>query len=379
MSSAAIPSTAMKWAFVSTLGFPPERTGGAQQSVMALCRALQATGDTTAIACAHQEWTPPGLLSRRPLIRYLVPNAPSRRQHDGVDQWRFRRFDETGWDAWAVAIRRWLARFAPDVVVVDAGLTRDIAALLASDYRTLVSLRDVEFQAQSRLASPTPFPSNATYFANSEFTAGRFREAFDLPCAVIHPAVEQRQFVRTAPDEGERILFINPDPRKGWALTLELIRQLPQFDFRIQESWPLSSETHAAVQAEISKHPNAVFHPTVADVRDAFQDARCLIVPSNWEEAWGRVVTEAQIYGIPVVAREIGGLPESVGDGGLVLPVDTDVRGWADAITSVMTDDGLRDDLIRRGKTHVDTHLASPAAQVRQLRDLAGVSNSPLC
>ncbi|WP_052329528.1 glycosyltransferase [Rhodopirellula sp. SWK7] len=366
----------MRWAFVSTLGFPPERTGGAQQSVLAICQALKSAGDTAVIACMQEPREDVPQSCRHTLIRYLRPNAPLHHQHDGIDQWRFRRLEDTGWDAWAVALRRWLAWFAPDVVVVDAGLTRDVAAILATDYQTVVSLRDVEFQAQTRHSKPPPFPTNATYIANSAFTAARFRESFNLPAVVIHPCVARPRFAREKPithekpNQGEKILFINPDPRKGWALTLELIRRLPQFVFRIQESWPLCPEAHTAVQAELETLPNAELHTTVADIRDAFQDARCLIVPSDWEEAWGRVVTEAQIFGLPVIARAIGGLPESVGNGGLLLTPETDVGGWTDAISSVMTDDALRNKLIHRGKTHVDTHLVSPAIQAAQLREL---------
>lgn len=42
-----------------------------------------------------------------------------------------------------------------------------------------------------------------------------------------------------------------------------------------------------------------------------FDNVSVLIVPSLWHEAWGLVATEAQIRGIPVIAADVGGLPEA--------------------------------------------------------------------
>jgi glycosyltransferase involved in cell wall biosynthesis len=68
-------------------------------------------------------------------------------------------------------------------------------------------------------------------------------------------------------------------------------------------------------------------------MRAIYRQTRILLVPSQWEaETWGRVVTEAQFSGIPVVASARGGLPEAVGPGGLVLGHDEPATVWAGAI-----------------------------------------------
>ena len=46
-----------------------------------------------------------------------------------------------------------------------------------------------------------------------------------------------------------------------------------------------------------------------------------LVVPSRFE-AFGRVVAEAMHMGVPVIASQVGGLPEVVGDCGLLVPPD---------------------------------------------------------
>jgi len=43
-----------------------------------------------------------------------------------------------------------------------------------------------------------------------------------------------------------------------------------------------------------------------------FEEIDCLIVPSQWEEPFGRVVIEAMMYNIPVIVSNRGGLPEII-------------------------------------------------------------------
>jgi D-inositol-3-phosphate glycosyltransferase len=55
-------------------------------------------------------------------------------------------------------------------------------------------------------------------------------------------------------------------------------------------------------------------------------------------EAFGRVVLEAQASGIPCVARDVGGLGEAVGAGGLLLHADASAAEWADAVEALLSD-----------------------------------------
>lgn len=75
-----------------------------------------------------------------------------------------------------------------------------------------------------------------------------------------------------------------------------------------------------------------------ATVPGLLADARALLMPSRWYEGSPRVIVEALAAGVPVIASNIGGLPEHVEDGVNGLLVDPgDVAGWASAI------DRLRD------------------------------------
>ena len=62
-------------------------------------------------------------------------------------------------------------------------------------------------------------------------------------------------------------------------------------------------------------------------------------MPSTYPEAWGRVAGEAQASGIPVIASAVGGLPEAVGDGGLLVDPSAGVDAWLEAFALLWDDD----------------------------------------
>ena len=75
------------------------------------------------------------------------------------------------------------------------------------------------------------------------------------------------------------------------------------------------------------------------DMRKVYGRCKILLVPSLWEEAYGRVVTEAQFSGIPVVASNRGGLPEAVGPGGILIEPDGPIEEWVSVIRELWQND----------------------------------------
>jgi glycosyltransferase involved in cell wall biosynthesis len=90
-----------------------------------------------------------------------------------------------------------------------------------------------------------------------------------------------------------------------------------------------------------------------------------LLLPSHGEP-FGRVIVEAMAAGTPVIASDAGGPAEIVEDGvdGLLVPED-DVRAWAAAVERLVTDDGARRELSRRGRARSrDFSIAAHAERV---------------
>jgi glycosyltransferase involved in cell wall biosynthesis len=74
--------------------------------------------------------------------------------------------------------------------------------------------------------------------------------------------------------------------------------------------------------------------------RELVAEARALLVPSLWYEAFPRVIVEAYASGVPVVASRIGALPEVVEEGVTGLLAEPgDPASWAEALSRLREDE----------------------------------------
>ncbi|MDF2805121.1 MAG: cotSA 2 [Cellulosimicrobium sp.] len=101
-------------------------------------------------------------------------------------------------------------------------------------------------------------------------------------------------------------------------------------------------------------------------VAEVLESADVAVVPSRWPDPCPLTVLEGMAAGAAVVASRIGGIPEMVGDGGLLV-APGDVTDLAEALDGLAGDDGLRRRITsastRRGRERPWTVVA------RELRD----------
>jgi glycosyltransferase involved in cell wall biosynthesis len=86
--------------------------------------------------------------------------------------------------------------------------------------------------------------------------------------------------------------------------------------------------------------PNVEFRPTVspAEVPALIREARALLLPSVCYEAQPRVILEAYAAGVPVLASDLGALPEAVSPDSGLLVAPGDAGAWADAVERLLDD-----------------------------------------
>ncbi len=260
-----------------------------------------------------------------------------------------------GWEP-AHGLAEVARRFRPDVVVIQAGEPIPIArAAMALDIPTVIHLRDVEFQ---HLGGDPRQLDGVSYIANSAFTAARFEETFGIDATVVLNLIDPERY-RVQPS-AEKVVFINPHPWKGVDLALEVASKNPTIDFLFVESWRLSPKEATRIHHAISQLGNVTWLPRTLDMRKIYRQAAFVIVPSQCDEAWGRIVSEAQISGIPVIVSDRGGLPEATGPGGIMLPCD-DVKAWTEAVEKLWRDPSLRHELGAAALEHARRAAIQPA------------------
>lgn len=138
---------------------------------------------------------------------------------------------------------------------------------------------------------------------NSEYMVKEHRQLFNTesPFHVSYPPMDIPKGKPTV-NEVDTIGFINKGAHKGVDLISALARILPQKTFLIFGT-PLELRG-----SDLSNVKNIGY---MSDRESMFRSADLFLVPSIWDEPYGRVAAEALWSGRPVVVSKKGGLPEA--------------------------------------------------------------------
>ncbi|MCF7917105.1 MAG: glycosyltransferase family 4 protein [Candidatus Omnitrophica bacterium] len=98
-----------------------------------------------------------------------------------------------------------------------------------------------------------------------------------------------------------------------------------------------------------SLYPEIFSLPGFCPVDRIMDEADLVVVPSLVYESFGYTAAEAMAYGVPVIASDVGGLPEVIENAGVICKAGN-VERWASAIKNILTNNKLRQVYIERGR-----------------------------
>jgi glycosyltransferase involved in cell wall biosynthesis len=234
-------------------------------------------------------------------------------------------------------------------VVITQGIGREHVAREALDLRYPVIMRLVSagcvhglHQAQQRSVSVAEMLQDPRLLvvSNSTFVASRVRELLGLESPVVHSLVPLQSFA-VAPREPEFVTFVNPTKIKGVEIAVRVAALLPHRKFLFVESWGLDRASRVEFNARLARLSNVTFRRPSMRMEDVYRKTSVMLVPSQCEDSFPRVVIEAAVNGIPVVGSRIGGIPEALGAGGVLLSADDAAERWAEAIERLLSDNDL--------------------------------------
>jgi glycosyltransferase involved in cell wall biosynthesis len=148
---------------------------------------------------------------------------------------------------------------------------------------------------------------------------------------------------------------------KGWRVLVGALQTLPdEFKLAVAGDGPDLGHLVDALPGRI--HSEGLL-PKAA-LWGFYAALDCLAVPSlttpRWKEQLGGTLLDGLAMGIPVVASASGGLPDAMGDAGVLVP-EGDAAALADALRRLREDAALRAWLAERGRERFRQEFAIPA------------------
>lgn len=147
------------------------------------------------------------------------------------------------------------------------------------------------------------------------------------------PAYGTGPFPRYGDPDSGAVTLVNPSPAKGIEMFLYLAERLPDTEFLAVPTWGTSSEDRRA----LAGRPNVRVVDPVENIDEILARTRVMLMPSRWAETFGMTAVEAMLRGIPVVASEVGGLPEAMSGVPYLLPALAE-DAWLQAVTRLVSD-----------------------------------------
>ena len=294
----------------------------------------------------------------RPIVHYAVKGVPVTLLLTRHNDERHPDRAETG--QYLAVLDRLLEEFAPSQLIACNGHPMILDAMARARRRgitTAFAVRGFGYY------EPRYFDDVDHAFTCSRFLTDHYRDRVGLVSSPIDPPIDWASVV--APTESRAfVTFVNPSRHKGSLLFARLAVMLgsrrPDIPILVVQSGRSVGSLNAIPGVDFSKYPQIMAAPPVPAPADYFALTRILLVPSVWEEPFGRVAAEAMINAIPALVSDRGSLPDVIGGdfikggGGRVLPIpawmtaektrlprESEVQPWYEAVCALWDDSAL--------------------------------------
>lgn len=217
----------------------------------------------------------------------------------------------------------------------------------------------VFYLANAEFTHDRLFRASDIFVCPSHFLAEYYKTKFNINPFVIRSSVTPEHSAGnfSLPEIRKTgfVTLINPCPEKGLTLFWRLAKaagiKRPDITFLAVEGRSSRNQLNAK-NLDIASESNVWWLPNQNDMGAVYRRTSILVFPSFWQEAAGRVIAEAQLNGIPVLASNRGGIPEQLNGGGFLfdipvrcksnywaVPTESETEPWLDTIIKLTDND----------------------------------------
>ena len=287
----------------------------------------------------------------RPTVQFVLAGAPVTmlltRHNDG------RNPDPFESAQFLFLFDRLLREFRPDLFLTYGShpvLLESLRRARARGVTTVFTLRNHGYDDRS-------YYENVDHvFTTSPYLSDLYRQKIGLISTGIASPIDWSEVLAPA-DSRAFVTYVNPSAHKGAGVFARLADMLgsarADIPILVVQSASSAGVLNAIPGIDFGKYPQIMAAPPLPRPADFFALTKILLVPSLFPDPFGRVAAEAMVNGIPPLASNRGGLPQTLAGAGRVLPVPDrlsgkslevpdaeEVRMWFDAVCELWDDPG---------------------------------------
>jgi len=241
-------------------------------------------------------------------------------------------------------------RFRPDLVFTYGGhwlARRLMATAKGRGLPVVFGLYNLEYR------DPAVFQDVDAGLVQSHFAQQHYRQTLGLTATAI-PGPWNWDRVVCPHVDPRFVTFVNPQIQKGVEyfarIAEQLFRRRPDIPLLVVEGRGKASALGRS-GVDLAPLTNLFRMANTPDPRSFFEVSRVVLMPSLWQEAFGRVAAESLMNGIPVLASDRGALPEVLADAGDLFPIPShytatvrltpaadEVSVWVEAVIRLFDD-----------------------------------------
>lgn len=194
---------------------------------------------------------------------------------------------------------------------------------------------------------------------NSNYMRDRIITHFGVKAKIVYPPIDSDLIRLPAPKE-KIVGFLKPEIKKGLTLVINIAKRMPDVRFICFGEKPIN---YKIIEEEVD---NLVFAGWVQNNQKIFSSIRILLIPSLWEEPFGRGAIEAAAFGVLPIVSEKGGLLEAVGYcEEIIIKKNEDYANvWVSKIKTFLIDQDAYDLAIEKVRKHITQYLLTAQGEI---------------